>query len=93
MGRIRIAASSTSELFSKLFLYQLVTYGTGLSFGVPAYPPVVRAHHGITWLLVLTAYRLLDPGSEWRLHRHWFEHSAIGDLLGEDFAIVAKDTL
>ena len=31
MGRIRIAASSTSELFSKLFLYQLVTYGTGLT--------------------------------------------------------------
>jgi hypothetical protein len=43
--------------------------------------------------LVLTAYRLIDPGSEWRLHRHWFEHSAMGDLLGEDFAIVAKDTL
>src|SRR5205823_4120142 len=30
VGRIRIAATSTSELFSKLFLYQLVTYGTGL---------------------------------------------------------------
>ena len=53
----------------------------------------MRARRGITWLLVLTAYRLLDPGSEWRLHRHWFEHSAVGDLLGEDFAIVAKDTL
>jgi len=23
-------------------------------------------------LLVLVAYRLLSPGSEWRLHRHWF---------------------
>src|SRR5205823_3669138 len=33
VGRIRIAASSTSELFSKLFLYQLVTYGTGLNTG------------------------------------------------------------
>src|SRR5205807_2630349 len=32
VGRIRIAASSTSELFSKLFLYQLVTYGTGLTW-------------------------------------------------------------
>src|SRR5205807_3495083 len=31
VGRIRIAATSTSELFSKLFLYQLVTYGTGLT--------------------------------------------------------------
>ena len=33
VGRIRIAASSTSELFSKLFLYQLVTYGIGLTKG------------------------------------------------------------
>ena len=54
------------------------------------------SREGTSWyhvLMVLTAYRLLDPGSEWRLHRHWFEHSAMGDLLGEDFAIVAKDTL
>ena len=31
-------------------------------------------------------YRLIDPGSEWRLHRHWFEHTAIADLLGSDSA-------
>jgi transposase len=43
--------------------------------------------------MVLTAYRLIDPGSEWRLHRQWFEQSAMGDLLGEDFAVVAKDKL
>jgi transposase len=37
------------------------------------------------WVLqVLVAYRLLDPGSEWRLYRHWFDHSAMGDLLGAD---------
>jgi transposase len=37
------------------------------------------------WVLqVLVAYRLLDPGSEWRLYRHWFEHSAMADLLGAD---------
>jgi hypothetical protein len=24
-------------------------------------------------LLLLTTYRLLAPGSEWRLHREWFE--------------------
>jgi hypothetical protein len=42
---------------------------------------------------VLTAYRLLDPGGEWRLQRHWVEPSAMGDRLGEDFAIVAKDPL
>jgi transposase len=36
---------------------------------------------------------LLDPGSEWRLHRDWFKNSAMGDLLGEDDSIAAKDTL
>jgi hypothetical protein len=45
---------------------------------------------GTRWDLVfqtLCAYRLLDPGSEWRLHRQWFETSAMGDLLGEDFRL------
>src|ERR1700680_3789010 len=32
----------------------------------------------------LVAYRLLAPGSEWRLHREWFQRSALADLLGED---------
>ena len=48
---------------------------------------------GTRWDLVLQtlcAYRLIDPGSEWRLHRHWFEHSAMGDLLGADFAQLAE---
>jgi hypothetical protein len=31
---------------------------------------------------------LIDPGSEWRLHRQWFEHSAMGELLGTDDAVV-----
>jgi hypothetical protein len=39
------------------------------------------------------AYRLIDPGSEWRLHRQWHEQTAISDLLGEDFALVGKDKL
>jgi hypothetical protein len=48
---------------------------------------------GTCWDLVLQtlcAYRLIDPGSEWRLHRHWFEQSAMGDLLGADFAQLAE---
>jgi transposase len=48
---------------------------------------------GTRWDLVLQtlcAYRLLDPGSEWRLHREWFERSAMGDLLGADFAALAE---
>jgi transposase len=36
---------------------------------------------------VLVSYRLLDPGSEWRLYRHWFEHSAMADLLGADLEL------
>ena len=45
---------------------------------------------GTRWddvLFVLTAYRLLAPGSEWRLHREWFAHSALVDLLGADFGL------
>ncbi len=35
-------------------------------------------------LFVLVAYRLLAPGSEWRLHREWFQRRALADRLGED---------
>jgi hypothetical protein len=45
---------------------------------------------GTRWddvLFVLAAYRLLAPGSEWRLHREWFAHSALVDLLGADFGL------
>ena len=51
---------------------------------------------GTRWLNVfktLVIYRLLDPGSEWRLHRQWYEHSAVGDLLGEDVGLVQIDKL
>jgi hypothetical protein len=39
-------------------------------------------------LFVRVAYRLLAPGSEWRLHRKWFQRSALADLLGEDAEVV-----
>jgi len=32
-------------------------------------------------------YRLLSPGSEWRLHRQWYARSALPDLLGTDEVI------
>jgi len=44
-------------------------------------------------LKTLVSYRLIDPGSEWRLHRQWYEQSAMADLLGEDFTLAAKDNL
>jgi hypothetical protein len=45
---------------------------------------------GTRWDLIaqaLTSYRLIDPGSEWRLHRQWYEHSAMGDLLGAGYEL------
>jgi hypothetical protein len=51
---------------------------------------------GTRWrhvLQTLVSYRLIDPGSEWRLHRYWYEKSAMADLLGEDFSLAQKDTL
>jgi transposase len=54
------------------------------------------SREGTRWDLVLTTlaiYRLVDPGSEWRLHREWFERSAVGDLLGQDCRLAADDTL
>ena len=44
-------------------------------------------------LQTLVCYRLIDPGSEWRLHRQWFEQSAMGDLLGADAELVEKNAL
>jgi hypothetical protein len=44
-------------------------------------------------LRILVIYRLLSPGSEWRLHRHWFSTTALGDLLGVDERAVQDDTL
>jgi transposase len=55
-----------------------------------------RSRKGTRWdqvLFVLVAYRLLSPGSEWRLHRHWFEHSALRDLLGADEGLADIHTL
>lgn len=59
-------------------------------------PRLGPSRKGTRWLSVLktlVCYRLLDPGSEWRLHREWFGQSALGDLLGEDPSISAKNTL
>jgi transposase len=55
-----------------------------------------NSREGTCWrhiLQTLVCYRLIDPGSEWRLHRLWFEQSAMGDLLGADFALVEKNAL
>ncbi len=59
-------------------------------------PLLPDSQKGTPWLKVLktlVAYRLLDPGSEWKLHRSWFDRSAMADLLDDDFRLAAKDTL
>ena len=55
---------------------------------------LLDSRKGTKWrhiLQTLVCYRLIDPGSEWRLHRQWFEQSAMGDLLHAD--CVGIDTL
>jgi Transposase DDE domain len=51
---------------------------------------------GTRWdqiLQVLVAYRLIAPGSEWKLHRAWFGNSAMADLLGGDFGLAEAHKL
>jgi transposase len=59
-------------------------------------PRLAPSREGTPWLKVLqtlVAYRLIDPGSEWRLHRQWFDASAMADLLSTEFALAEKNTL
>jgi pyruvate/2-oxoglutarate dehydrogenase complex dihydrolipoamide dehydrogenase (E3) component len=54
------------ELYEQLKLDQ---------FWAERLPP---SRKGTRWDLILETlcvYRLIDPGSEWRLHRHWFEQA------------------
>lgn len=55
-----------------------------------------ESREGTQWekvLRILVIYRLLSAGSEWRLHRHGFETTALGDLLGVDARSAQADTL
>src|ERR671918_547498 len=57
---------------------------------------LLRSRKGTRWdqvFLVLVAYRLIAPGSEWRLHRQWFGNSALSDLLGADFELADSHKL
>jgi hypothetical protein len=55
-----------------------------------------RGREEVSWaqvLELLVINRLIDPGSEFRLHRQWFDQSAMDVLLGVDFAVAEKDRL
>ncbi len=73
-----------TELYEKLELDR---------FWAEKLPP---SRKGTRWDLVLqtlVTYRLLDPGSEWKLHRQWFEATAMAELLGADFALADSHKL
>ena len=55
-----------------------------------------EAREAVSWekvLQLLVVNNLVDPGSEFRLHRQWFVDSAMDELLETDFAVAAKDRL
>jgi transposase len=57
---------------------------------------IPRGREEVRWsqvLELLVVNRLLDPGSEFRVHRQWFDQSAMDVLLGADFAVAEKDRL
>jgi transposase len=63
------------------------------SFWCERLPPSRKKTRWLPILKTLVCYRLIAPGSEWRLHREWYRHSAMGDLLGEDLEAISKDKL
>jgi len=55
-----------------------------------------EGREAVSWekvLRLLVVNRLLDPGSEFHVHRQWFVDSAMDDLLDTDFAVAEKDRL
>lgn len=50
----------------------------------------------ISWakvLELLVVNRLIHPGSEFYIHRQWFDKTAMDELLGMDYRIASKDRL
>jgi len=74
----------TTELYEKLELD---------GFWAAKLPPNRKGTRWDLILQTLVTYRLLDPGSEWKLHRQWFETTAMADLLGADFGLVENHKL
>ena len=55
-----------------------------------------EGREAVSWekvLRLLVVNRLLDPGSEFRIHRQWFMDSAMDELLETGFAVAGKDRL
>ena len=56
-------------------------------------PRAAKARVGTRFCRCWSAYRLIAPGSEWKLHRDWFGNSAMADLLGADFGLAESHKL
>jgi hypothetical protein len=57
---------------------------------------LLPSRKGTRWdqaLFVLAAYRLIAPGSEWRLHREWYGRTGLADLLGADDSLADPHVL
>jgi transposase len=73
-----------------LWLWKILNLDEFWSERLPA------SREGTQWRLILKAlsvYRLVDPGSEWRFHRQWFDGSALSDLLGPNFQLGCKENV
>jgi len=73
-----------------LTLWQMLDLDTFWAERLPA------SRKGTRWdlvLFVLAAYRLIAPGSEWRLHRSWYGRTALSDLLGADASLADPHVL
>ena len=57
---------------------------------------LTEGREAVSWekvLGLLVVNRWIEPGSEFRVHRHWFLTTAMDELLGVDFAVAEKDRL
>jgi transposase len=57
---------------------------------------LTEGREAVSWekvLELLVVNRLIDPGSEFHLHRQWFDSSAMDELLQSGFAVAEKDRL
>lgn len=73
-----------SELWDQLGLGEFWRTRLGAGREAVSWEKVVR---------LLVVNRLLEPGSEFRVHRHWFVETGMDVLLEEDFSVAAKDRL
>jgi hypothetical protein len=76
--------------------WRALTLGSWLELDAFWAERLVPSRKGTRWdrvLFVLAAYRLIAPGSEWRLHRQWYGRTALADRLGADASLADAHVL